>query len=1042
MAQANVEVKVQSQDLDRLRGQLVELQKGLKIQYDIDGKPIDIVIDKSLNLQKQIRLLTAELRKTKEGTDEFRILSSRLGQAEDDLAKTTAKSKDLLASLQLLPGPVGQFFSQLNGTIGLLKVFSSFSLKDVAFQFKEFNDDINDIAQNIFGIKGAATEAKAELADTASTIANTGAESANTAATLQNADAQKESTIQKGKDVIATKADTLATLQNTLAETENSLAQAKNTIEKSKATAERANELIATRAYNTEQEREIIIRERNAALALKGQAQNRVNQLEKQRETLITKINTAATQEAAAATTADTLATENNNKAKKGLGSVIKGLMSSTLLWIGVIAAAGYALYKWLQSTAELTREQKALNDLNEKQVKDFGQLKVQLETYIQRIKEGTVTQRQKNEMVNEYNKSLGDTLGKVKSYEELERKLIENGPLYVKYLELKARAESAYQLSVERGKQLLESELKNSVEYANAFDIWKEGGFLGFIYDTTNKAGQKKKEEFLQGLKKDQIDFLNIFNTTSKELETLATQLKIPGATVEGMKTETPKEDPRIQATRDLYKQLNELIDENEVTIIEKERERQRKELERQKNAELQKVKELKLVDTFIETERGKVKINAEETRGKMIEQIKKKYNTKSRDLENGFRKQDEEKLKEYNDKIFNIMVASMDKEVEAQKKIRKKQYDDDLKELEKNENFKNETTLRKLIIRAALYQKYFKDLEKIVLDDKIKTQEKEVEKLDEELRFLQLKSESLIEGTRQFYLNRREIINKAEERELAQAKKIAIEKKKSEEELEKELQAIRDKYKLKREQDRIDELSSYLNMAKNIAGTFSGFISSITEANQIREQNELQRAKGNAQKQEEIRKQYWERNKRASIAQAYISTFQSAIDAFLAFAKIPKVGPILGGIAAAAALAFGESKISAMRQQQYESTTGGMGGIGMPSGEGPRGYAKGGVIDGARHAQGGVLIEAEGGEAIMTRGAVSMFGPLLAMMNQAGGGTNFNKDMMVTANDAPASSPSGQAQEPVIMKTYVVSNELTTEMEKQARLKNLSTL
>ena len=105
-------------------------------------------------------------------------------------------------------------------------------------------------------------------------------------------------------------------------------------------------------------------------------------------------------------------------------------------------------------------------------------------------------------------------------------------------------------------------------------------------------------------------------------------------------------------------------------------------------------------------------------------------------------------------------------------------------------------------------------------------------------------------------------------------------------------------------------------------------------------------------------------------------------------------------------------------------------------------RNYEKGGMINGPRHAQGGTLIEAEGGEAIMTRGAVTMFGPLLSMLNQAGGGTSFNKDMMFTGNDAPLTTNPSQQQSPMIMKTYVVSNELTTEAEKQARLKDLSTL
>jgi len=64
----SVEVEVNSSQVDQTvqkLGQLKDLGKGLKIQYDIDGRPIDVAIDKSLNLQKQVKVLTAELRKNK-----------------------------------------------------------------------------------------------------------------------------------------------------------------------------------------------------------------------------------------------------------------------------------------------------------------------------------------------------------------------------------------------------------------------------------------------------------------------------------------------------------------------------------------------------------------------------------------------------------------------------------------------------------------------------------------------------------------------------------------------------------------------------------------------------------------------------------------------------------------------------------------------------------------------------------------------------------------------------------------------------------------
>jgi len=102
---------------------------------------------------------------------------------------------------------------------------------------------------------------------------------------------------------------------------------------------------------------------------------------------------------------------------------------------------------------------------------------------------------------------------------------------------------------------------------------------------------------------------------------------------------------------------------------------------------------------------------------------------------------------------------------------------------------------------------------------------------------------------------------------------------------------------------------------------------------------------------------------------------------------------------------------------------------------------YAEGGLIEGPRHAGGGVMINAEGGEAVMTRGAVTMFNPLLSMMNQMGGGVSFSKGATGQASyDNPKTSQ--VISQPQIIKTYVVSSEMTTDQHRQARLKDLSTL
>ena len=165
---------------------------------------------------------------------------------------------------------------------------------------------------------------------------------------------------------------------------------------------------------------------------------------------------------------------------------------------------------------------------------------------------------------------------------------------------------------------------------------------------------------------------------------------------------------------------------------------------------------------------------------------------------------------------------------------------------------------------------------------------------------------------------------------------------------------------------------------------------------------QNELDAVKGSAEEQDKIKEKYFEKNKKTQIAQAIISTLQSAISAFSSLAVIPVVGPALGAAAAAAALIFGYKQVDQIKKQQYQSSTaaGDAAEAAKPAmANYGRSYESGGMIGGRRHAEGGTLIEAEKGEAIMTRGAVTMFAPMLSMMNQMGGGTSFNPSLMTTS-------------------------------------------
>jgi hypothetical protein len=65
-----------------------------------------------------------------------------------------AKSKDLFQSFGQIPGPIGQIGFGLDDTVGKLKVFSAFNLKDIKTQFKALGGDFVDIGKNLANATG------------------------------------------------------------------------------------------------------------------------------------------------------------------------------------------------------------------------------------------------------------------------------------------------------------------------------------------------------------------------------------------------------------------------------------------------------------------------------------------------------------------------------------------------------------------------------------------------------------------------------------------------------------------------------------------------------------------------------------------------------------------------------------------------------------------------------------------------------------------------------------------------------------------------
>lgn len=168
----------------------------------------------------------------------------------------------------------------------------------------------------------------------------------------------------------------------------------------------------------------------------------------------------------------------------------------------------------------------------------------------------------------------------------------------------------------------------------------------------------------------------------------------------------------------------------------------------------------------------------------------------------------------------------------------------------------------------------------------------------------------------------------------------------------------------------------------------------------------------------------------KALAVSAATIDTYQSAVKAYKSLAGIPIVGPALGAVAAAVAVASGLASVKKILSVQVPTAGGGSGGGG---GSAPKPaaskFASGGYVSGGgTGTSDSIPAMLSNGESVINANSTSMFGGLLNQINQAGGGAPIQTNNTGGNNAAP------------IFKTYVVASDMTSQQEADKRITDLA--
>lgn len=599
-------------------------------------------------------------------------------------------------------------------------------------------------------------------------------------------------------------------------------------------------------------------------------------------------------------------------------GAIVATGIGALIVGVALLAANWDKVERALSG---VTEEQELYNQAVEKSSKDIEKFYENLTSVKQSLEAAEKGLISKKEALKIYNETLGDSLGKVKTFEEAEKRA--NSPEAVTaYVQAQVKkseaqillaksAQAAADAATGKGYDLSWWEkLKNAVVNA--------GNPVGYLVDNLQEGAENTKE------------LLNTAKVAAEEYAKFA-----PTGSTQS-KVEKVKADPRIAQAKAVQAELDKIAEDAYAkTLSDRDR------------------------DLYVEGEKYNALLDKAKHYGLDTTALTEAYHTQ---------------------------VATINKK-----------FDDD--EAKKQEQRRKEVEQFEVKLAA--------DLQK--LDEKKKADK--IKDYEDDIKLLQAQQAGLEKYTQAYFDISIKIENEAYEAKKLKAQNDA-----------KALEAIESEHQ--NNLKNIDQQGSDARL--NIAAAYAqglGEIGSLIAAS--------------AGKNKQAAKEGLLLEKVAAIASIGINTAKNVAKDGGWLSPMGIAEAVLGGIGILSVIQSYSQGIS-----QIDGSGGG-GAVSSPnSTAGKAGYADGGMIYGNSHAQGGVNINAQGGEAVMTRGAVTMFGPMLSMMNQMGGGTAFNKSVSGMARFDNPKSPSNPGSEPQVIKTYVVANELNTMQHKQARLKDLSTL
>jgi hypothetical protein len=514
-------------------------------------------------------------------------------------------------------------------------------------------------------------------------------------------------------------------------------------------------------------------------------------------------------------------------------GVGIAGLVGLLLTPLG---ALGAELFKYVKTSGDAGKSTEDLNEKLKSQAEIIEETKSKFSSAaanVAELKEQVLLAKQgfldKDQVVKQYNETMGKTVGTVKNLEQVEQELVQNGEAYIQFTLLKAAAQIAYGKAAEKAFEVEETARKKANEFKNVFTdvhVVASGStsFNAKDYEYQQQqikiAQERRKQEEIAKEKDKEKKLLDIANDFEKQAAEISKKFHF-NFFGDGKEDTKLKEfiqkffDQELKAQQEAYTKISQSDTVYLDTRLEARKRAYEFEyqiIEGQKNYELTVEKnKLDSVINYAKASKNE-KINAQREYASRVSEINEKVAFQEKDAA--------KKL------VIDLGV------------IRRKQVDDDIALIKKEQE------------EIAAYDKKKLDAELKYEQDRIKLrQDQDAINQDTELRVLDLEYQKKLISEEEYQKKKFEIekyyslksqtdtiadlekqIQKAKEAgqsTLDLERKIADEKKKIDDELTKKL---------------IDNRDKLVQREKDFANTIIGAVQSLIDNGYERQKNALQ--------------------------------------------------------------------------------------------------------------------------------------------------------------------------------------------------------